>query len=102
MVVLAFCVPLALVVRVVAHDRAVHSAELESRSLAAVLAGTRDPAVLDPIVDQANAGSARPAAVYLSDGTVVGDGHARADALARAQTGEAFSDEDDDGITVFA
>jgi signal transduction histidine kinase len=90
-VVLAFSVPLALVVRVVARDRAVHAAELESRSLAAVLAATRDPAVLAPIIGHANASSPRPATVFLPDGTSVGHHHPAGSELARAQQGRAFT-----------
>jgi len=100
-IVLAFCVPLALVVRVVAHDRAVHPAELESRSLAAVLAGTRDPAVLDPIVGQANASGARRAIIALPDGRQIGAGPLPDDDLARARTGVAFTSETADGVSVF-
>lgn len=70
-VVLAFCVPLALVVRYLAIQRAVDSAELESRSLAAVLA-TGDQKIIDAVVAQANASSPTPATVYLPNGLVVG------------------------------
>jgi signal transduction histidine kinase len=102
MVVLAFCVPLALVVRLVAHDRAVHAAELESRSLAAVLAGTRDPAVLAPIVAEANTGSPRPATVFLPNGSVIGDVTAPSRELfARAQQGQAFTSGVAGGEAVF-
>ena len=101
MVVLAFCLPLALVVRMVAHDRAVHAAELESRSLAAVLTGTRDPAVLTPIVGEANIGSPRPATVFLPDGTIVGDQTPGGSALERAMTGQAFTTSAHGGEAVF-
>lgn len=101
MVVLAFCVPLALVVRVVARDRAVHAAELESRSLAAVLTGTRDPRVLTPIVGEANAGSSRPATVFLPDGTTIGDTRPPGAALDRARTGQAFTATAPGGEAVF-
>jgi signal transduction histidine kinase len=92
-VVLAFSVPLALVVRVVARDRAMHAAELESRSLAAVLAATSDPAVLGPIIGQANAGNQRPATVFLPDGTTVGDPRLAGAELARAEQGKALTAE---------
>src|SRR5262245_4377298 len=99
-VVLAFCVPLALVVRVVARDRAVHGAELESRSLAAVLAATRDPAVLAPIIGHANASSQRTVTVFLPDGTFVGDPRSPGPELARAKQGKAFTAEVPDGNAV--
>jgi len=101
MVVLAFCVPLALVVRVVAHDRAMHAAELESRSLAAVLAGTRDPAVLEPIVGQANAGSTRPASIFLPSGRVIGAPADEDEDVARARAGGAFVADVEGGRAVF-
>jgi signal transduction histidine kinase len=91
MVVLAFVVPLALVVRGVAKDRAEHAAELEARSLAAVLAGSRDPAVLRPIVESTDAGSPRPATVFLPDGTVLGDQTPAGAELAQAQAGQALT-----------
>ena len=91
MVVLAFVVPLALVVRNVAKDRAEHAAELEARSLAAVLAGSRDPAVLRPIIDSTDAGSPRPATVFLPDGTVLGDQTPAGAELAQAQAGQALT-----------
>jgi len=100
-VVLAFCVPLALVVRVTARDRALHGADLESRSLAAVLAGTLDPAVVAPIVGQANAGSTRPASIFLPDGTVLGDTRPAGPELDRARAGSAFTSGVSGGEAVF-
>jgi signal transduction histidine kinase len=99
-VVLAFCVPLALVIRVVARDRAIHGAQLESRSLAAVLTGTRDPAVLNPIVVQANADSPRPATVFLPDGTTIGDPRPAGPELGTARAGHAFTMSGSNGETV--
>src|SRR3954447_3622609 len=100
-IVLAFCVPLGLVVRVVARDRAVHPAELESRSLAAVLSGTRDATVLDPIVGQANASSVWRATIYLPDGRQIGDDRPAGDELTRARGGVAFTADTADGVNVF-
>lgn len=91
MIVLAFCIPLALVVRAVAEDRAMRSGELEARSLAAVLAGTREPSVVRRIIDQYNAGSPRPATVYLSGGEVLGDQTPIGNELAQARAGRSFS-----------
>lgn len=91
MIVLAFCIPLALVVRAVAEDRAMRSGELEARSLAAVLAGTREPPVVRRIIDQYNAGSPRPATVYLASGEVLGDQTPIGSELAQARAGRSFS-----------
>jgi signal transduction histidine kinase len=91
MIVLAFCIPLALVVRAVAADRAVHSGELEARSLAAVLTGTRDPEVVRRIIDQYNAGSPRPATVYLPMGEALGDQTPIGPEIEQARLGRSFS-----------
>jgi signal transduction histidine kinase len=90
-VVVAFCVPLALAVRYLAIQRAVDGAELESRSLAAVLATVHDPAVIVRVVDEANASSPTPVTVYLAGGTVVGERQPDSAAVAVAQKGKAFT-----------
>ncbi|MDQ3642771.1 MAG: HAMP domain-containing histidine kinase [Actinomycetota bacterium] len=73
MIVLAFCIPLARLIQVVAANRALEAAKLESRSLAgAVSAVPGQPATIAQLVEQANAGSPRPITVYLPDGTVLG------------------------------
>jgi signal transduction histidine kinase len=89
-VVLAFCVPLALVVRYLAIQRAVDSAELESRSLAAVLA-TGDQRIIAAVVNQANASSSTPAAVYLPNGEVVGATLPSSPNIDIARKGRAFT-----------
>jgi signal transduction histidine kinase len=73
MIVLAFCIPLGRLIGIVAANRAIDAAKLESRSLAgAISAVAGQRATIAQLVDQANAGSPRPAAVYLADGTVLG------------------------------
>ncbi len=73
MIVLAFCIPLARLIGIVAANRALDAAKLESRSLAgAISAVGGDPTTTAQLVDQANAGSPRPITVYLADGTVLG------------------------------
>jgi signal transduction histidine kinase len=90
-VILAFCVPLGLVVRYLAVQRAVDSAELESRSLAAVLATVHEPKVITAIVAQANASSSTPVTVYLPDGTVVGQLQPSSPSVEIARKGRAFT-----------
>ena len=90
-VVLSFCVPLALVVRYLAIQRAVDSAELESRSLAAVLATIHDPVVIGQVVAEANASSPTPVTVYLPGGTAVGQPEPRSAAVLLAGKGRAFT-----------
>jgi signal transduction histidine kinase len=73
MIVVAFCIPLGRLIRVVATNRALDAAKLESRSVAgAISAVAGQTATITQLVDQANAGSPRPITVYLSDGTVLG------------------------------
>jgi len=43
---LAFCIPLSFVVRSLAYDRAIDTAELEARTLAAELATAHDAAAI--------------------------------------------------------
>jgi signal transduction histidine kinase len=90
-VVLAFCVPLGLVVRYLAIQRAVDSAELESRSLAAVLATVHDPSVITAIVAEANASSSTPVTVYLPTGSVVGEPQPPSPNIDIARKGRAFT-----------
>jgi signal transduction histidine kinase len=73
MIVLAFCIPLGRLIQVVAANRALDAAKLESRSLAgAISAVPGQTATITQLVEQANAGSPRPITVYLPDGTVLG------------------------------
>ena len=73
MIVVAFCVPLGRLIQVVAANRALDAAKLESRSLAGAISAVRDqPATVVQLVEQANADTPRPITVYLPDGTVLG------------------------------
>jgi signal transduction histidine kinase len=72
MIVLAFCIPLARLIQIVATNRALDAAKLESRSLAGALSAITDPATIKQLVQQANAGDPRPTTVYLADDTVLG------------------------------
>ena len=92
MVTIAFLVPLALVVRVVAADRAVSAADQESRSLAGVLAAVPDRVTIAGVVDQLNAGNPRQATVFLATGAPIGAPvKAPASELAAARSGRAFT-----------
>ncbi|MDQ1356659.1 MAG: hypothetical protein QOE07_1125 [Acidimicrobiaceae bacterium] len=72
MIVLAFCIPLARLIQVVAINRALDAAKLESRSLAGALGAVTDTNTVRQLVQQTNAGNPRPTAVYLPDNTVLG------------------------------
>ena len=74
MIVLAFCIPLGRLIQVVATNRALDAARLESRSFAGALGAVHDTETIRQLVQQAGAGvgAARPLTVYLPDGTVIG------------------------------
>ena len=67
-VMLAFCIPLSFVVRSLAYDRAIDTAELEARTLAAELATADDVAAVVKLARQANSAAANTASVYLASG----------------------------------
>ena len=74
MIVLAFCLPLGRLIQVVAANRALEAAKLESRSLAgAISAVPGQTATITQLVEQANAGSPRPITVYLPNRTILGE-----------------------------
>jgi signal transduction histidine kinase len=110
MVALAFLIPLAVLVRTLAKDRALSAAELEAQSLAPVLALTRDTTALDAAVRATTPGSRGRLTIILPDGTAVGgpaggDGLAgddprERDNLALARQGRAFSAPARGGIEV--
>lgn len=92
MVTVAFLVPLAAVVKVVAADRATSVADQEARSLQGVLSAV-PAAGLPSVLDQLNAGSSgREAAAFLPDGQEVGASlHVPAAELRLAREGRAFT-----------
>jgi len=72
MVVIALVVPLAVLVRTIAADRALSAAEREARTLVPVLATVTDPAAVDAVVAGADASAAGDVSVHLPDGSVLG------------------------------
>src|SRR5687767_8945738 len=97
MVALAFLVPLAVLVRTLARDRALNAAELEAQSLAPALSLTQDPAALQVAVLATSAGAEGRLVIFLPDGTRVGTprsavaGRASGESMALARQGRAFS-----------
>lgn len=71
LVLVAFLVPLALLIRTVAKDRAVGAANADIQGIVA-LVGTADVAAVKLSVEQVAAGSGRPVTVFLADGSVLG------------------------------
>jgi signal transduction histidine kinase len=86
LVLLAFVIPLALLIRGVAEDRAVGRASADAQALVPLLAtGDRDA------VGQAAAGAAYPVTVYFPDGAQVGAPVGRTPAVRLAATGRSFT-----------
>src|SRR2546423_12257699 len=115
MVALAFLIPLAVLVRTLARDRALSAAELEAQSLAPVLALTRDTTALEAAVRTTTPGAKGRLVIILPDGTKVGgpsgagdagstgndtDDPREVDNLALARKGRAFSAPARGGIEV--
>ncbi|HET6214096.1 MAG TPA: HAMP domain-containing protein, partial [Micromonosporaceae bacterium] len=71
LVLVAFLVPLALLVRAAAADRAVSAAVVEAQALAPTVA-TVDDRALNLAVAEANNGTRHPVTVFLPDGRVLG------------------------------
>jgi signal transduction histidine kinase len=79
MVAIAFLIPLAVVVRDVARDRAFTTAQLAGAAIEPVLAVTTSKAALERAIASTTAGGAEQLAVYLTAGS--GDGPTAADGV---------------------
>lgn len=102
LLVAAFAVPLAILVRDVARDRAITDAERDESALAPVLASDPDHATLDAAIQLTASGAAGRLSVVLPDGARLGDATPiDADDLALAREGNAFSRRTDAGVEVF-
>jgi len=101
MVVVAFVVPLAVVVKVLAAARATDRAQLEAQVIADALATVTDLGALARLVDQANAGALQPTTVFLPDGQVLGFPAAAGPDLQLARQGRAFTATAGAGRAVF-
>jgi signal transduction histidine kinase len=103
MVVIAFLVPLAVLVRQTAHDRALRSAEVLAQSLAGVLGVVGPPDVAQVLSGTVDPADGRRVSVVLPDGSTVG-APARADPadLVRARSGAAFSVQRGGGRAVYS
>lgn len=98
MIALAFVIPLALAVRQVAHDRALHDAERQATALAPVLELTSDQKDLQRAIDSIPAGRDGLIAVHLPNGAVIGQPRAREEELRQAQEqGKAIAERSESG-----
>ncbi|MEN3305604.1 MAG: hypothetical protein V7603_1806 [Micromonosporaceae bacterium] len=92
LVVVAFLVPLALLVRTAAADRAVSAAAVEIQAMAPVVAAA-DPTALAAAVDEANASGGHKITVFLPDHRSVGAKVTRSAAVDRAARGRSLTAE---------
>jgi signal transduction histidine kinase len=95
-VILAFLIPLGLLVRTLAEDRAVAGASQEAQGVATLVAGVSDVSQLTDLVGLVDQRSDRATSVLLPDGTMIGTappGSAASEAavVSRARTGAAFT-----------
>jgi signal transduction histidine kinase len=94
LVVVAFAIPLAALIRSVAHDRAVSGAERDAASLAPALALDTAPEAVATAIGNTSTGADGRLTVWLPDGTAVGDDTPPdEDALALARSGSSFGRE---------
>jgi signal transduction histidine kinase len=103
-VVLAFVIPLCLLVRTLAEDRALANADQEARNVAILVSGLRSDPRLARLVRRVDERSQEArTSLLMSDGRVLGtpDPEMAADpAVVRAGRGEAFTTVDDGGARV--
>jgi signal transduction histidine kinase len=95
-VLAAFFVPLAWLIRSSTADRAVSAATVGVQPLAAI-AGVADEATLALVVTQVRSTVGDPVTVFLGDGTVLGDQRPMSASVKLAQSGRAFSADLPDG-----
>ncbi|MCW2567670.1 MAG: hypothetical protein JWN54_1767 [Mycobacterium sp.] len=100
LVVIAFLVPLAVLVRDLAVDRAVHGGTQEAQSTAVLVAVLPNRAELKQFVDLLDGQSERRTGVVLADGTTYGVAPPAAEAVASARGGQAFTQQRPDGRLV--
>ncbi|WP_127501967.1 sensor histidine kinase [Actinoplanes solisilvae] len=96
LMIIAFLVPLVLLLRQVAEDRATVRATADVQSLVAAV-GTADPASLQQTVEQFAATSPRPVTVFLRNGTVLGIPQTRTPAVELASLGQESLTVESDG-----
>src|SRR5215831_11421159 len=90
LVLVSFLVPLALVLRTLAVDRAVSTATVEAQSMTPLVA-TLDDRHLRLTVDQVNAASSTAVTIFLPDGTEAGAPAPRSPSVELAMRGQSFS-----------
>ena len=103
-VILAFVVPLCLLVRTAAADRALAQADQEARAVALLVSGLNDDPRLRALVGAADDRTPAVTSVLTPDGEVLGapaGGMAGDPDVQRALEGEAFTERDSQGARIF-
>ncbi|AOS62555.1 sensor histidine kinase [Actinoalloteichus hymeniacidonis] len=95
LVLVAFLVPLALLIRSFAEDRAVHAATVEAQSLIWMVANTDTAELQRGLRTQGLA--EQPVSIYLPDGTVVGEQTPPTRAVELAMRGQSLAAETPEG-----
>lgn len=90
MVVLAFVVPLGILVRDLAADRAVTAAERQAEEVARFLAVVAPARGIDQAVAAVGGGGEFPMSIVLPDESIVGEPMRQGEDVTRAQEGTAF------------
>lgn len=103
LLVAAFAIPLAVLVRDVARDRAITDAERDLAALVPVLSTSADPDLLVAAIERTEAGADGRLGLWLPDGTRLGDQRpADTDDLRLARDGgTAFSRAHEGGVDVY-
>jgi len=94
-VIIAFLIPLAMLVRTLAQDRAIAGASQEAQAVATLVAGVHDQSQLTSLVNLVDQRSTRSTSVLMPDGKLIGAAPpespaSNADAVSRARAGQAF------------
>jgi signal transduction histidine kinase len=94
-VIIAFLIPLGMLVRTLAQDRAIAGASQEAQAVATLVAGVHDQSQLTTLVALVAQRSTRATSVLMPDGTLIGTAPSdtaasNAATVARARAGEAF------------
>lgn len=103
-IVMSFVIPLMLLVRTLAEDRALAAATQQANSVAVLISGIHDSPNLDDVLQQNLARSSISTTVVLSDGQVLGAAWPQAaddPAYQKAAGGQAFSQRQADGAQVY-
>jgi signal transduction histidine kinase len=98
-IVVSFVVPLCLLVRTIAEDRAMAAADQEARSVAILVTGIEDEAALTDVVQGLDRRGAPRTGVLTPAGSVLGAGEVSPEdpEVRRARRGEAFTVVDGSG-----